>query len=44
VNRGTVSLLELSAQDRLIWLLEAATAFRPLGAAGTDVVALATLE
>ena len=49
VQRSTlkpVSLVELSVQDRLIWLEEADVADRLLGAAGTVpwVVALVVLE
>jgi len=39
-----VSLVELSAHARLIWVVEMAVAVSPLGAFGTDnVVALETL-
>ena len=43
---NAVSLLELSLQARLIWLVDIAEAVRLLGAAGraAEVVALATLE
>jgi len=41
-----VSLFELSAQDKLIWLLEVAVAVRLEGATGSDgnVVALVVFE